>query len=308
SEVNSELEFHLYSQLHYSSNAGEVAELVDAVEEAGSQGPQQPEQALPFPFEEVIVIDSSPEVISVSDDDSSSDDTGVCGLKGQRSEWRQTSTPAQQGTQKSIRALGTPLSVDSSSSESDSEESESKLCSPDSSDSSDSDDLENWMILGRGNQDGDQSISLNLEGKLHSNAEYLNIRGRDPENWLVSNKDKEAQIYNKDKDARATVHQVSNRYYTSKNVQCRNCNVYGHLSKNCPAPKKLVPCFLCGTHGHLATQCPNRHCNNCGLPGHLYDSCTERAYWHKVCHRCKMTGHFFDVCPEIWRQYHTTVS
>ncbi|CAF92413.1 unnamed protein product, partial [Tetraodon nigroviridis] len=128
------------------------------------------QQALPFPFEEVIVIDSSPEVISVSDDDSSSDDTGVCGLKGQRSEWRQTSTPAQQGTQKSIRALGTPLSVDSSSSESDSEESESKLCSPDSSDSSDSDDLENWMILGRGNQDGDQSISLNLEGKLHSNA------------------------------------------------------------------------------------------------------------------------------------------
>lgn len=152
SEVNSELEFHLYSQLHYSSNAGEVAELVDAVEEAGGQGPQQPEvtseaadgdedneeaeerrtlpsdtsntnlnkkerkksikkktkanlgqQALPFPFEEVIVIDSSPEVISVSDDDSSSDDTGVCGLKGQRSEWRQTSTPAQQvGTWKKV--------------------------------------------------------------------------------------------------------------------------------------------------------------------------------------------------------------
>lgn len=60
-----------------------------------------------------------------------------------------------------------PLSVDSSGSESDSEESESRLSSPDSSDSS---DLENWMILGRGNQDGDQSISLNLEGKLHSNA------------------------------------------------------------------------------------------------------------------------------------------
>lgn len=47
----------------------------------------------------------------------------------------------------------------------------------------------------------------------------------------------QAQIYNKDKDARAIVPQVSNRYYTSKNVQCRNCNKYGHLSKNCPAPK-----------------------------------------------------------------------
>lgn len=145
SEVNSELEFHLYSQLHYSSNAGEVAELVDTAEEAGGQGPQRLEvpseaadgdedndqaeerqrlppdtsntslnkkerkksvktktkmhpgkQDFPFPFEEVIVIDSSPEVISVSDDDSSSDDAGVCGLKGQRSQWRQTSTPAQQ--------------------------------------------------------------------------------------------------------------------------------------------------------------------------------------------------------------------
>uniref|UniRef100_A0A674N8F1 Zinc finger CCHC domain-containing protein 7 n=1 Tax=Takifugu rubripes TaxID=31033 RepID=A0A674N8F1_TAKRU len=89
-----------------------------------------------------------------------------------------------------------------------------------------------------------------------------------------------------------------------KNVQCRNCNKYGHLSKNCPEPKvshhkysysKMMACFLCGIQGHLASQCPNKHCNNCGLPGHLYDSCTERAYWHKQCHRCSMTGHFFDV-------------
>lgn len=43
--------------------------------------------------------------------------------------------------------------VDISSSESDSDL------------SSDSEDLENWMILGRGNQDGDQTISLNLEGE-----------------------------------------------------------------------------------------------------------------------------------------------
>lgn len=143
SEVNSELEFHLYSQLHYSSNAWEMAELLDTVEEAGGQASQQLEgtsesadgdndndemekrqilspdtsntnldkkdrktfikktkmnpekQNLPVPFE-VIVIDSSPEVISVSDDNSSSEDTGVCGLKGQCSQWRQTSSPAPQ--------------------------------------------------------------------------------------------------------------------------------------------------------------------------------------------------------------------
>lgn len=74
------------------------------------------------------------------------------------------------------------VTVDSSSSESDSEESESKSESSessesselsessDSSDSSDSDGLENWMILGAGKQDGDQSISLNLEGGSDSNA------------------------------------------------------------------------------------------------------------------------------------------
>lgn len=69
--------------------------------------------------------------------------------------------------------------VQSSSSESDSQESESRPESEsesastsesesesdsDSSDTRDSDGLENWMILGRGSQEGDQSISLNLEG------------------------------------------------------------------------------------------------------------------------------------------------
>lgn len=135
----------------------------------------------------------------------------------------------------------------------------------------------------------------------------------------------QARIHNKDKGVKSAVQRVSNRYYTSKNVQCRNCNKNGHLSKNCPEPKvctqqhdhliftddyrciklltvcvcvcaqKLLSCFLCGTPGHPVSQCPNKHCNNCGMPGHLYESCSERAYWHKQCHRCDMTGHFFDV-------------
>lgn len=57
-----------------------------------------------------------------------------------------------------------PVTVYSSSSESDFEESES------TPDSSDSEGLENWMILGRGNQDGDHSISLNLEGGSYGNT------------------------------------------------------------------------------------------------------------------------------------------
>ncbi|XP_042340947.1 zinc finger CCHC domain-containing protein 7 [Plectropomus leopardus] len=353
SEVNSELEFRLYSQLHYSSNAeaieeqeerGEKAEGPDSrqqevpentadvneeQEQTGESRPPSPDlsKVLQQPkkkkkkeeeklakqkkvkknpkaqrssasvFEEVIVIDSSPDVISISEDDSPDDEEGVCALKAGGLQRLQTSTPAQQGTKK--KSLSEPVTVDSSSSESDSEESKSES---DSSDSSDSDGLENWMILGREKQDGDQSISLNLEGGSDSNTD----EEEEESSWLVSSKDKEARIYNKDKGARLTVQRLSNRYYTNKNVECRNCNKTGHLSKNCPEPKKCSPCFLCGNPGHLSSECPNRHCNNCGLPGHLYDSCSERAYWHKQCHRCGMTGHFFDACPEIWRQYHIT--
>lgn len=150
SEANSELEFHLYSQLHYSSNAGEMEEQVERQEEVDSCGGQQLEvtektadldeeqeqrgesrppspdinklkqhlkknkkkgdnrdkvrkgksnpkgQKSSFCFEEVIVIDSSPDVISISDGDTSSDDEGVCALKGQGSQRLQTSTPTQQ--------------------------------------------------------------------------------------------------------------------------------------------------------------------------------------------------------------------
>nr|XP_046269313.1 zinc finger CCHC domain-containing protein 7 [Scatophagus argus] len=365
SEANSELEFHLYSQLHYSSNAGDIEEEADRGEEAeGPDGQQlqvtektahvdreqenveesrplspnisklqkclkkkkkeekqnklkkgenkpQGQKSSSFLFEEVIVIDSSPDVISISEGDTADDDEGVCALKGQHSQRLQTSTPAQQGTQKRKLDLGAPVIVDSSSSESDLERSESSDLSdlsdssdsPDSSDSSDSDGLENWMILGRGKQDGDQSISLNLEGGPDSIADVEEEDEDEEGSWMVSDKDREAQIYNKGRGARIT---ASNRYYTSKNVQCRNCNKNGHLSKNCPEPKKVSSCFLCGTPGHLVSQCPNKHCNNCGLPGHHYGSCSERAYWHKQCHRCSMKGHFFDACPEIWRQYHIT--
>lgn len=49
-------------------------------------------------------------------------------------------------------------------------DSESKESGSDSESESDSDGLESWMILGSGNQAGDQSISLNLEGQADCNA------------------------------------------------------------------------------------------------------------------------------------------
>uniref|UniRef100_A0A3P9KBR2 Zinc finger CCHC domain-containing protein 7 n=1 Tax=Oryzias latipes TaxID=8090 RepID=A0A3P9KBR2_ORYLA len=325
SEYNSELEFHLYSQLHYSSNPGEMADLDDAEEEEEHErkrdadtkpsspacdtlqlhlkkkNTEKPKKRKTQPqgsklsssfFEEVIVIDSGPDVITISDD-SAEDFDGVCSSKGGALPKQQTSTPAQQQTKTRSRSPAVPVAVLCSSSESET--------TSDSSDSSDSEDLENWMILGQGKRDEDQSISLHLEGASDSSTDV-----DEDGSWLVSEKDKEAQIYNKEKSSRTTRQFLPNRYYTGKNIHCKNCNKTGHLSKNCPEPKKLVPCFLCGAPGHLVIECPNKHCNNCGHPGHLFNSCSEKPYWYKQCHRCSMKGHFLDACPEIWRQYHFT--
>ncbi|NXY09425.1 ZCHC7 protein, partial [Pteruthius melanotis] len=120
--------------------------------------------------------------------------------------------------------------------------------------------------------------------------------------WSISHKDLEAQISNY-----AGVRHSSTRYYkANKNLTCRNCDRPGHLSKNCPTPKKVPPCCLCAGRDHLQHSCPARFCLNCCLPGHYFRECLERAYWNKHCNRCDMKGHYADACPEIWRQYHLT--
>lgn len=132
SEVNSELEFHLYSQLHYASDTRLVnGEDIEEEEEKKSKNSvsADPEQSQPShskdeleecrqpkqdlltvdnckkgkaggkclrssgTWEEVIVIDSGTDIVYSEDDTE-----GVCSLKGQRSKRRplQSSTPAQQ--------------------------------------------------------------------------------------------------------------------------------------------------------------------------------------------------------------------
>uniref|UniRef100_A0A673CBU5 Uncharacterized protein n=1 Tax=Sphaeramia orbicularis TaxID=375764 RepID=A0A673CBU5_9TELE len=142
SEVNSEVEFRLYSQLHYSSNAVEDEEEKEHEEKSQDSWPLEVtanddaeigqstesrtlshkprEQQKPLKagtkqktgkgdefkgkgaskgkrpsssvFEEVIVIDSDPDVITLSEDDTAEDDDGVCAVKGRQ---LRTSTPAQ---------------------------------------------------------------------------------------------------------------------------------------------------------------------------------------------------------------------
>ncbi|XP_053713817.1 zinc finger CCHC domain-containing protein 7-like isoform X2 [Synchiropus splendidus] len=328
SQDDSELEFQLYSQLHYSAHLEDTE-----ADEGKSENNQQQDvdkeadvqQSLsnvdllhehlqiravernkrkknnllreqkPFVFEEVIVIDSGPD-ITISEED----DASVCAAKGQRLPRVQTSTPSQE-------KLDVPEVVDLCSSNSDSDSSDSDSDSSDSdTDSSDSDSLENWMILGRGKEDGDQSISLNLDNNRDATSDDNTEEEERQSTWVVSSKDRDARIFNKERRAQIIGQRDSKRYYSAKHVRCRNCDKTGHLSKSCPKPKKMSPCFLCGTSGHLSSECPNKHCSNCGLPGHVFNSCSEKPYWHKQCHRCGMKGHFFDACPEIWRQYHVT--
>ncbi|XP_073698864.1 zinc finger CCHC domain-containing protein 7 [Garra rufa] len=337
SDSDSELEFRLYSQLHYGAEIQEDKEDSSKVQSSVPQTQTKQKSLPPAPAVDVIVINSGTEeedsvcankgqsskcsnrklqphlpkiqagrsspdetvLLDSESDDSSSEsvapfvadqDSDSDGLEQDEDQSNQLnlSLPAGRSSPDEIVVL-----------DSESDESSSESVPPFVADmDSDSDGLENWMILGLDKHDEDQSIQLNLSIPENSNVV------ENKQNWAVSERDKQAQISNK----RDGLRRVSNRYYAEKTIKCHNCEKTGHLSKNCPTPRKLPCCSLCGLRGHLMRTCPNRHCSNCSLPGHIYDDCLERAYTHKCCHRCGMTGHYYDACPEIWRQYHITTT
>ncbi|XP_068090334.1 zinc finger CCHC domain-containing protein 7 [Hyperolius riggenbachi] len=315
--IDSEVEFHLYSQVHYSQNLSEsnVEELdkdytdYDPLEEKTTKktGLEKVKNSvITISDSDDIRASDSPAVITISD---SLDEDGVnCSkARGKVLGKHQQSTPKNIKTEKKSLKEKKSKSPNSSKSykggvvqevlvirgSSDEEDLEEEEHSASDSDQS---CVENWMLLGRAREDGDASIQLNVGGSRHSVNE-----GNNELEWSIGRKDLEAHVTN-------FATRRANRYYTGdKNVICRNCNNRGHLSKNCPQPKKLPACCLCGGRGHLQYMCPSRYCLNCWLPGHFYQNCAERPYWQKKCHRCSMIGHYADACPEIWRQYHLTV-
>ncbi|XP_069782006.1 zinc finger CCHC domain-containing protein 7 isoform X2 [Narcine bancroftii] len=165
-----------------------------------------------------------------------------------------------------------------------------------SSGSEDDDEMENWMVLENDEEKpDDDNIQLNIVGceALEKKGGYLCSE------WFICEKDLQKRFVG-----------YQNRYYIprNQNLDCRNCGKKGHLSRNCQAPKKFPTCHLCGVRGHLQRCCPKKYCTNCSMPGHLFNKCTEKAYWKIKCCRCYMSGHHADACPEIWRQYHLTTS
>ncbi|XP_025893870.1 zinc finger CCHC domain-containing protein 7 [Nothoprocta perdicaria] len=328
--VDSEVEFHLYSQIHYSQDLGEISRLeineeADVAEVRGQSSvlPEklhQDKNIVELPDDDDVQISDGHEIIVLSD---TPDEDSVYRSKVKKSTNSVNlekkcvlpgiSTPNHSkvvqsdaleavesvtrvssqrkrasGKLSSIASTGTLQEVMVIDDSSNTEE-ESLI--------SESDHVESWMLLEGSTDDKDEDILLNLEGCGTSVGE-----GEADVDWSISNKDVEAQICNY-----ATMRRTNVRYYTAdKNVTCRNCSKPGHLSKNCPVPRKIPPCCLCAERGHLQNACPARFCLNCSLPGHYSKECLERAYWNKHCNRCDMKGHYADACPEIWRQYHLT--
>ncbi|XP_065716770.1 zinc finger CCHC domain-containing protein 7 isoform X2 [Patagioenas fasciata] len=316
--VDSEVEFHLYSQIHYSQNLGEISTLEMDEEDhvAGvvdhssvlTEKHSKDKKTTEF-IDGGAQVSGDPEIIVLSD---TPDEDSVYKSKVKKStsslaRRRQTplvcSTPRHpeapgcnalcppgSGTdvpRKRKHTAGKPDPGGSAGAHAiqdvfvidDSSEEESLI--------SESDNVESWMLLGASTDDRDKDIMLNLEGCATPVSE-----GDVDVDWSISNKDLEAQISN-----RGGARHGARYYSADKAVTCRNCGRAGHLSKNCPAPKKVPPCCLCAGRGHLQSNCPARFCLNCCLPGHCYQQCLERACWSKLCNRCHMKGHYADTKP-----------
>ncbi|XP_061490625.1 LOW QUALITY PROTEIN: zinc finger CCHC domain-containing protein 7 [Rhineura floridana] len=361
--IDSEVEFHLYSQVHYAQGSEDVNG--EENEAFGSEERQSLVSKQDKKTNFIIISDSSPDIITLSD---TPDEDSIYKSKLQKLTTPESPVPgrtynltefispkpARDSSQitlnskrqtpemsrvkkrtneklisfhRDVRMIHKILVIEDSSSDENVDV---------ASIASESDNVESWMLLGGARDDKDDNILLNLEGcgtsageecclvfiflQIHSltndpstvgflsrqcdssfNGSLVEANGEGGADWTISDKDLEAQVRNY-----VTV-RCNNRYYMpDKNVTCRNCDKRGHLSKNCPTPKKLPPCCLCAQRGHLQNSCPARFCLNCCLPGHYSRECLERTYWKKRCNRCDMRGHYVDACPEMWRQYHLT--
>ncbi|XP_072260636.1 zinc finger CCHC domain-containing protein 7 [Pyxicephalus adspersus] len=310
--VDSEVEFNLYSQVHYCQNFDENTENLGKTART-SEGTQNLKDGFAKLKTSVITISDSDDIrasdssaVLILSDSLDEDSVNFSKTGGKLNQLRNHSTPKILPTKKKLSRDSSSTSLNTNKSYKDgfiqevlvirgsSDEEEGNDEDFLTSDSEQS-DLENWMLLGRANEDGDGSIQLNLEGSRCLSEDDNELE------WSIGQKDLEAQTGSFSR-------RRSSRYYTEdKDVICRNCNFRGHLSKNCSVPKKLPACCLCGQRGHIQYSCLTPYCVNCFLPGHCYQECTERPYWQKKCHRCEMIGHYADACPEIWRQYHLTV-
>uniref|UniRef100_A0A8D2MCS3 ZCHC7 protein n=1 Tax=Zonotrichia albicollis TaxID=44394 RepID=A0A8D2MCS3_ZONAL len=160
--VDSEVEFHLYSQIHYSQDLGEVRTLemneeADAGEVVGQSsglaGKQDEDENLTELTDGGAQLSDEPEVIVLSD---TPEEDSIYKSKAKRSRCSSSAPGKAHACPVSSTPNHNKAAGCSARSEEEEEEEESLI--------SDGEDVESWMLLGAGADDTDGDIMLNLEG------------------------------------------------------------------------------------------------------------------------------------------------
>ncbi|XP_072848017.2 zinc finger CCHC domain-containing protein 7 isoform X2 [Pogona vitticeps] len=318
--IDSEVEFHLYSQVHYAQDLEEVigqeetVKLASAEYQVSVSKHDQKNNFIVISDSDAVHVSDSPDVITLSD---TPDEDSI--YKSKLQKLMTPASPAPRDTTELIspkpsrgssrftlvtkRGITETSKKERTSHKSISfhrdgirmihkilviEDSSSDEHDDVSSIVSESDNVESWMLLGGARDDKDDGILLNLEGCGTSASEGESAAG-----WTINDKDLEAQIGNH------VPVRHNYRYYSSdKNVICRNCDKRGHLSKNCPVPKA---CPEIWRQYHLTTkpgplkkassyQSPLVYCYNCAQKGHYGYECTKK----------RMFGETFPTFPFIY--------
>ncbi|KAM4849263.1 zinc finger CCHC domain-containing protein 7 isoform X2 [Urocitellus parryii] len=248
--VDSEVEFQLYSQIHYAQDLGNAIreegheEKNSRNSESSSSKPNQ-KNLIVVSDSEVIQLSDGSEVITLSDEDSiyrckrknirvqAQEKTHGCSASPHSNELadkkskRNIEKPKPEERSAILREV---MIIEVSSSEEESTISES-------------DNVESWMLLGCEVDDKDDDILLNLVGCENSVTE-----GEDDVNWFISDKDVEA---------------------------CPEIWRQYHLTTKPGPPKKpktpsgqsaLVYCYNCAQKGHYGHECTERRMYNQTFP------------------------------------------